>query len=132
MDVKMEQQELMMELYRSQEQSKEIEEKMKIVEQQLTELQQFSNSLEELNENKSKEMLASLGKGVYIKSKVQEGKLFVDVGSGILLRKSITEAKEVVKDQVKKLGEMKIQLVSEGEALHDGIRKLVADAEKAK
>jgi len=128
----MEQQELMMELYKAQAQTKEIEEKTRLVEQQLVELSRFSNNLEELNNRKEKEILASIGKGVYIKSDIKEDKLFVDVGSGVLLKKSISEAKEVVKDQTEKLIVMKTQLSDEAETINAEMKKLVEEAEKNK
>jgi prefoldin alpha subunit len=128
----MEQEELMMELYKAQQQSKDLEEKMKMVEQQLTELQHFSFNLEELKNKKENEMLASLGKGVFIKTEIKDDKLFVDVGNGVFLRKTLDEANEVVADQIKKLSEMKLQLAEENESINVGVRKIVEDAEKTK
>ena len=69
----------MFKLQATHQQSQEIEEKFKIVEQQLSELELFSVNLDDLKKNKSKEMLAPLGKGVYLKAEAKEDKFFVEV-----------------------------------------------------
>ena len=122
--------ELIIKLQETHRQSQEIEEKFKVVEQQLDELQKFASSLEDLGKNSNKEILASLGKGVYIKSDIKDEKLFVDVGSGILVRKSIEESRQVVEEQSKKLNEMKIQLVAENETIAENMRGLIEKVEE--
>ena len=122
--------ELIIKLQETHRQSQEIEEKFKVVEQQLDELQKFASSLEDLDKNSNKEILASLGKGVYIKSDIKDEKLFVDVGSGILVRKSIEESRQVVEEQSKKLNEMKIQLVAENETIAEKMRGLIEKVEE--
>lgn len=122
--------ELIIKLQETHRQSQEIEEKFKVVEQQLDELQKFASSLEDLDKNSNKEILASLGKGVYIKSDIKDEKLFVDVGSGVLVRKSIEESRQVVEEQSKKLNEMKIQLVAENETIAENMRGLIEKVEE--
>ena len=122
--------ELIIKLQETHRQSQEIEEKFKVVEQQLDELQKFASSLEDLGKNSNKEILASLGKGVYIKSDIKDEKLFVDVGSGILVRKSIEESRQVVEEQSKKLNEMKIQLVAENETIAGKMGGLIEKVEE--
>ena len=122
--------ELIIKLQETHRQSQEIEEKFKVVEQQLDELQKFASSLEDLDKNSNKEILASLGKGVYIKSDIKDEKLFVDVGSGILVRKSIEESRQVVEEQSKKLNEMKIQLVAGNETIAEKMRGLIEKVEE--
>ena len=110
-------------------QSQEVEEKLKIVEQQLSELEQFSVNLKDLEKNKSKEILASLGKGVYLKSEIKEDKLFVEAGAGILVKKTPAETNEIIEDQIARLNEMKTQLVAENDSIQEKMGNLI---EKAK
>ena len=123
--------ELVAKLYELYQYSKESEEKLKIIEQQISELLRFEFSLEDLEKNKSREILASIGKGVFIKSDIKENKLFVDVGSGILIRKTGEETKEIIREQNKRIGEMKMQLIMEKESVDREIANLVGEIESA-
>jgi|TARA_B100000315_G_scaffold101489_1_gene93253 prefoldin alpha subunit len=116
-------QELMFELEGLNKQSQENEERLKIVEQQIAELQGFEKNLGELETNKNKEVLASLGKGVFIKADLREEDLFVEVGSGILVKKSLGDSKKIAEQQNRKLLEMKTQLLSENESISEKMRK---------
>jgi prefoldin alpha subunit len=116
-------QELMFELEGLNKQSQENEERLKIVEQQIAELQGFEKNLGELETNKNKEVLASLGKGVFIKADLREEDLFVEVGSGILVKKSLGDSKKIAEQQNKKLLEMKTQLISENESISEKMKK---------
>ena len=77
--------ELLMNLEKASQQSREIEEKLKVVEQQVAELESFRVSLDALKNSDEKEILASLGRGVFVKSDIKDEKFFVDVGSGIFV-----------------------------------------------
>ncbi len=115
-------QELMMELEELNRHSKDNEERLKIVEQQILELKSFESNLGELESNKNKEVLASLGKGVFIKADLKEEDLFVEVGSGILVKKSLGDSKKIAEHQTKKLLEMKNQLLSENESISERMK----------
>jgi len=115
-------QELMFELEELNRQSKDNEERLRIVEQQILELKSFENNLEELENNENNEILASLGKGVFIKADLKEENLFVEVGSGILVKKSLGNSKKIAEQQTKKLIEMKNQLLSENESISERMK----------
>jgi len=124
---------LMLRLQQIQSEGKEIEEKLQIVDQQVKELSQFSEGLKEFGKEKEKsnEILASVGKGVYVKSEMKEDSLFVDVGSGVLVKKSIDDTKQVVEEQLKKINEMKIHFGTQQEALNEELRTLIEEFQKA-
>jgi prefoldin alpha subunit len=124
--------ELMMKMQESYQQSREIEEKLQIIDQQIVELQRFEISLNDMDKNESKEMLASLGKGVFVKSEMKKEKLFVDVGAGVYVRKDVDDAKKVVLEQLKRLGELRIQLIGENERLNEIVRGMVGEVENAR
>jgi len=115
-------QELMFELEELNKHSKDNEERLRIVEQQILELRSFEKNLGELETNKNKEILASLGKGIFVKADLKEEKLFLEVGSGILVKKSLGDSKKIAEHQTKKLLEMKTQLLSENESLNEKMR----------
>lgn len=121
--------ELMHELEEVNRESQELEEKLKIVDQQLGELKDFLAALEELSNSKEKEILASLGKGVYLKSNLSEENLFVEVGSGVLVKKSMSETKEIVEQQTSRLNALRTQIISENADINNRMQNLLNELE---
>lgn len=115
------------------EQSEEIEKQLQFVSEQISELQQFNANLEILKGSKEKEMLVNLGKGVHMKvSRIDDEKLFVEVGAGIVVRKTPVEAQEAVKKQIRKFQEAKIHLTSQLQEHAEEFRKMLKEVEAIK
>ena len=112
--------------------SNEIEEKTGFVEQEINEMEKFEKAVSEIESSKENEILASIGKGVFIKSEIKERKLFIDVGKGIFVRKDISEAKEIVENQIKRLVEMKKELDNQSFLIENEMRRLIEEAEADK
>ncbi len=74
---------------------------------QIAELEHFAENLADIPSIQGKEILASLGKGVHIKTTVTETKLFVEVGAGIVVQKTPEELKQIIEEQLKQLKESK-------------------------
>ena len=96
------------------EQHEAANEQLKIVEQQITEIDTFDNELIVLKNQKDGEIIAPLGKSVFAKMKLRENeKFFVEVGAGIFVRKDIDETISVAKEQKEKLESFREQLTQE-------------------
>ena len=78
---------LIQELSHKYELTKELDEKLNVVDKEINELEIFELHLKDITSNGKKEILASLGKGVYVKSDMIDSKLLVDVGSNIFVKK---------------------------------------------
>ncbi|MEK6855148.1 MAG: prefoldin subunit alpha [Nanoarchaeota archaeon] len=115
-----------------QQQSEEIESRLQFVNEQIQELEQFSGDLRVLDKNDNKEILASLGKGVYAKSELKDKKLFVQVGAGVVIKKSINETVEVIGEQIKRFEEARVQLKMQLESYAQELKRMVAEVEKIK
>lgn len=114
-------------------QSEETEKQLQFVHQQIGELNEFSKILEELDKNGESEMLAPLGKGVYAKAdRKTDEKLFVEVGAGVMVRKTPKDAKEIIMEQIKKFTEAKIQLTAQLEVFRQEFRRMLEAVEKIK
>ncbi|MFH1802134.1 MAG: prefoldin subunit alpha [archaeon] len=112
-------------------QSEDVEKQLQFVSEQIAELQQFSENLDVLKESKEKEMLADIGRGVRMKvTRSDDEKLFVEVGAGIVVRKTPDEAKKIVDGQVKKFQEAKMQLTSQLQEHAEEFRKMLSEVEK--
>lgn len=104
-----------------------LNEQLKIVEQNISEMNELIKSLNEIE--KEDDILANLGKRIYIPVKIKEKELIVDVGKGILIRKAIPETKELIKEQVGKLIEGKNQIMERLEILQKEMERLIGVVE---
>jgi prefoldin alpha subunit len=114
------------------EESEESEKQLEFVQQQITELDEFSKTLEELEKNTEKEMLAPIGKGVYAKAIRKDEKLFVEVGAGVMVRKTPDEARKIIEEQIKKFTQTRVQLTAQLEKFREEFGKMLKSVEKFK
>lgn len=122
-------QELLFQASMLERQSREFEEQIAFVDQQLAELSQFQENLKHFESSKEKEMLSSLGKGVYTKTNLLNKELFVEVGAGILVKKTPQEARDIIQTQISKFSEVKTHLLANIESIDQSLRALIEQIE---
>ncbi len=97
-------QEKFMQLQALDQQYSQVMQQLQFIEQELLELDEFSKSLSHLQSSDEKEILAPLGRGVYMPaSRHAEKKLYVEVGAGVVVLKTPEEAAKVVESQLEQL-----------------------------
>jgi len=89
----------------------QLEQQLQFIEQHLMELRELNSGLDELESSKEKKIFANLGKGIYVPAEIKNKDLIVEVGKKNFVKKSIPEAKEVIKDQIVKLDSVKQQII---------------------
>ena len=100
----MEEQEKFMQLQMLDRQYSQTAEQLQMIEQEVVELDEFVKSLNHIEDSKETGMLAPLGRGVYVSAERElNEKLFVEVGAGVVVRKTIKEAVSVVSEQLEQL-----------------------------
>ncbi|MBX4212618.1 prefoldin subunit alpha [Candidatus Pacearchaeota archaeon] len=109
--------------------AKESEQNLEMVRQQIAQLTEFLEHISSLADSSDKEMLASLGKGVYVKSSLAEKKLFVEVGAGVIVRKTPEETKKVIESQITRLNEVRVQLSSQVDFYTHNLQELIHEIE---
>ncbi len=124
------QQELMLRFSMYEQQIKQIQEHLELVEQNILEISSLSLGLEELKGKNGSEILAPVGRGIFVKSKLIDDKLIVDVGSKKFASKSIEETKEVIKSQLSKLEEIKNNLQTSLEKINEEITEFIKNAQE--
>ena len=88
-----------------------LEENLQLLDNQIAELNEFKKSLDFIMKSKDKEMLSPIGKRVYVKTSIEDKeKLFVEVGAGVIVKKSPSETLEIVKEQISRLQEARMQI----------------------
>ena len=108
--------------------ARELEENLQLIEMQIEELTAFNNSLEFLMKSKDKEMLSSIGKMVYIKTAIEDKKkLFIDVGAGVVVKKTPEETIEIVKEQILRLQEARVQISSQLEIYRGKLQEFIEE-----
>ncbi len=105
--------------------TKEIEERISLIEQNINELQNISLSLDKFEEHKEKEILSQIGRGIFVKSELKNKELIVDVGSKILVKKTSDDVREIINEQIRKLTQARIENFSTLEMLSSEMQEII-------
>lgn len=120
--------EIIMKLSFLEQQSEEIKKHLENIEEQIAELEKLKNCLGKIG--KEKEMLTNLGKGIFLKTVAKDDKVFMNVGSKTFVRKSFSEASEIIDGQIVGVSEVKKELMNNLNLLNSELQKLVDEAQK--
>ena len=102
----------------------QIQKELQAIEQAYLDMNQIKFGLDEISGKVGNEILATIGRGIFIKAKIESDEPLVDVGGGNFVKKTIPEAKKLIDEQIIKLDQMKRDL--EGEL--DKIGKEITNA----
>ena len=102
-----------------------LNQQLQLVEKRLIDLTSLDFGMDEIKNSVGKEILAQLGRGIFVKAKIISDELIVDVGSKNLVKKSIPETKRILKEQVEKLTQIKKELEDEVEKIDNEMVQLV-------
>ncbi len=119
------QQELIFKLSMYEQQINQLQEQTRAVERSIVDLGDLSLGLEELSGKKNSEIMAHIGRGIFIKSKIIEEDLVVDVGGKNFVKKSIPDTRKLIEEQINKLKNIKEELENNLEKLGEEINKII-------
>lgn len=103
----------------------ELDENLSLITQQIEGLNDFSGYLSNLVNSDEKAILSSIGKGVFLKSEIKDKNLFVEVGAGVIVRKTPQELQKVVEEQIAKLDISKTALSAQLELYTDKLHSIM-------
>lgn len=95
--------EYLMKMQMIEQEASKLDQQIQIMDQQIQELTAIKASIEALGKTKEKEILANLGKGIFIKAEIKGKDLMVNVGKDIFIKKTPEETAKIIDSQVKKL-----------------------------
>jgi len=124
------QQELMFKLSMFEQQIQNIQQQLQAVERAINDLSSLVVGLEDLKGAEGKEILAPIGKGIFVKTKVLSEDLIVDVGGKNFVTKKIPDTQKVIKGQVQKLEGAKEELNRALEEINGQLTETVMSAQK--
>ncbi|MEK6872514.1 MAG: prefoldin subunit alpha [Nanoarchaeota archaeon] len=108
----------------------QLNQQLQLIEENIREFGELISSLNEIENNKNKDILANLGKRVYLPVEIKDNNLIVDVGKGNFVKKTISETKEIANNQTEKLTEIKQEIMKRLEVLQEEINNLIVEIEK--
>jgi prefoldin alpha subunit len=125
-------QEQLMKFQMIEQEAQQLNQQLQLIEQNISEIFEIKTSLEEIEKKESKEILANLGKKIYIPVEIKEKHLIVEVGNKKLVKKSFSETKELVSEQLNKLDQAKMHISNRLESLQSEAERLMLEMEKNK
>ena len=124
------QEELMIKFQMYEQQIKQVQQQLESIEQAIIEMNSLNIGLDELKGAKDKEILASVGKGIFIKAKILSEELTVDVGGKNFVKKDISSTKKLVEEQIKKLEVVKKDLEGNLENINEELTKSFMESQE--
>lgn len=103
----------------------QLQQQMQAVEQAVIELQELELGLNELKNKKDGEIFAPIGKGIFMKAKLSEEELLVDIGGKNFVKKSVDETQKIISEQTLKLENIKNELAEELDKVRDEMQGLI-------
>ena len=79
----------------------QLEQQLQIVEQHISDMQKINSGLDEIAKSEDKEILANIGKGIYIPAQIKSKDLIVEIGSKNFVKKTIPETKKIIERIIK-------------------------------
>jgi prefoldin alpha subunit len=118
-------QENLMKLQVMAQEANELDQQLQLIEQHINDMDSLNEGLEGLENTKSKDILANIGKGIYIPAEIKDKELFVEIGQKTVVKKSIPDAKIIIKSQIEKLNSAKLEVMSRVEGLQREMSNLM-------
>lgn len=123
-------QEMLMKMSLYDQQMKAIQQQLEAVEQAMHDISELNLGLDEFKNSKDKEIMAHVGRGIFVKAKVISDDLIVDVGDKNFVKKSVPESQKLIESQIEKLSEFKKDLGKNLENINSELMSLIEDFEK--
>jgi prefoldin alpha subunit len=126
----MEKEEILYKLSMFERQMQQTQQQLQLIEQGIVDLTSLDNDIDNLVGKKDHEIFAPISTGIFVKAKLLSEELIVDVGNRNLVKKSIPETKITIKEQIKKLEEVKEQLTNSLENLNKEASEILSYIEE--
>ena len=94
-------------------QVKQTQQQLTVLEQQIIEFKTLDDNLDEIKKTKAgKEILIPLGAGLFTKGDLKDSKeILMNVGAEVIVKKTIPEAKQIIKRQIDQMENLVNQMI---------------------
>lgn len=124
-------QEQIMQFQMMEQEANKLSQQLQLIENNLVEIDGIKTGLDEIQKKDTKEMLANIGKKIYIPVEIKEKNLIIEVGNKKFVKKSITETKELISEQIVKLNSAKQEITQRLEELQEEAGRLMMQIEES-
>ena len=124
------QQELIFKLSIFEQQIRQLQQQINAVDEGIMELETLDFGMDELKNSRGKEILAPVGRGIFIKAKVESEEVTVDVGQRTFVKKSVSETQETIKKQVERLKEAREELNRNLEEIGKEVERVMREGQE--
>ena len=123
-------QELIIKIQIMEQEANQLNEQLQMVEQNVNEMLELKASLDEIGKEENKDILANIGKKIFIPVEIKTKELIVEVGKGHYVKKTPEETIKIVESQLDRLMEGKTQIVGRLDELQNEMQSLIKEIEK--
>jgi prefoldin alpha subunit len=123
-------QEIIFKLSMYEQQIRQLQQQLQAIENGIIDLASLNSGLDELIDSKGKEILAPIGKGIFVKTKLLSEELIVDIGENTFVKKNIDDTKKLLDEQISKLEEVKVEIGDNLEKLGQEMTEAMTEMEK--
>ena len=123
-------QEQIMHIQMLEQEANQLNEQLKLVDDNVSDLVGLGESLDELEASKERSILANIGKKIYLPVEIKEKELIVEVGNKRFVKKSIKDTKKVIDGQIERLNSGKSEILNRLEQLQQGMQSIISEIEK--
>ena len=103
---------------------------LELIQQNINELLDVKESLNEIIKPGTKELLANIGKKIYVPVEIKEKRFLIDVGNKVIIEKSPKEAESIINEQLENLEAGKKSVSQQLDDLHARVQLLLDDVAK--
>ncbi|OGJ12689.1 prefoldin subunit alpha [Candidatus Pacearchaeota archaeon RBG_16_35_8] len=121
--------ELMIKFSMFEQQIRQIQQQLEVLERNILEMNSLNFGLDEFKGAKGKDVLAQVGKNIFVKTKLAAEDLIVDIGNGNFVKKNIDDTKKLIGEQTKKLEKIRDELNSALESINQEMTSLILNAQ---
>ncbi len=107
-----------------------MQQQIEAVENEINELYLLKKGIEDLENSSGKEAFSSIGKNIFIKTKIISEELLVGIGEKNFVNKSILETAKIIENQIEKLKIIKEEILKEINVLNKEAEKILLSVEK--
>ena len=109
----------------------QLSEQLKLIELNVQEMDELKLSLDEIDnlDDNNKKILTNLGRKIYLPVTINDNNLIVEVGKDNFVKKSISETKKIINDQIERLNDAKYQIIGMLNNLQTKMDNLISEIE---
>jgi len=123
-------QESIMKIQMMEQEANQLNEQLQMIEQNVNEMLELKASLDEIGKEENKDILANIGKKIFIPVEIKARELIVEVGKGHYVKKTPEETIKIVEGQLDRLMEGKNQIMARLEELQGEMQGLIMEIEQ--